>query len=101
MSEPDPQIIESSLSSHITRDGITVEVCIYRLEDTEWTLEVVNSNGTSIVWDDLFPSDKAAHDEFERTIAEDGMASFKDDDQTNAFFIKIGSEPTFDRPITQ
>ena len=61
------------------RDGITVKVCIYRLEtDTEWSLEVVNAAGTSIVWDELFSSDNAAKEEFLRTVAEDGMATFLD-----------------------
>ena len=62
MEEREPDLITSSLSRHVTQDGITVELCIYRLETkTEWLLEVVNSSGTSIVWDDQFPSDDAAN----------------------------------------
>jgi hypothetical protein len=45
----------------VTKDGVTVNVLIVRLEnETEWSLEVVNSSGSSIVWDDPFPSDKDA-----------------------------------------
>jgi hypothetical protein len=52
---------------------------MYRLETKPgWSLEVVNSAGTSIVWDDLFPSDDAANEEFHRTVAEEGMAVFLD-----------------------
>lgn len=77
--EPDPNIVTSGFSGRVTRDGITVDVVIIRLEDSpEWTLEVVNRNGTSIVWDEPFLSDKAAHDEFLRTVATEGMKAFID-----------------------
>jgi hypothetical protein len=77
--EREPNLVTSGLSRDVTRDGITVEVCRYRLETTQgWSLEVVNSAGTSIVWDDLFPSDDAANEEFLRTVAEEGMAAFLD-----------------------
>ena len=79
MEEREPNLVTSSLSRRVTRDGITVEVCIYRLEsETDWSLEVVNSAGTSIVWDDLFASDDAANEEFLRTVAEEGMSAFLD-----------------------
>ncbi len=80
MDEREPNLVTSSLSRNVTQDGITVELCIYRLETkTEWALEVVNSAGTSIVWDDQFPSDDAANEEFLRTVAKEGMATFLDD----------------------
>ena len=79
MEERDPNLVTSSLSRKMTRDGITVEVCIYRLEtEQEWSLEIVNDKGTSIVWDELFPSDQAANDEFLRTVEEEGMSVFLD-----------------------
>jgi hypothetical protein len=59
MTERDPNIVHSSLSRRVTRDGITVEVVIVRLEDeSKWSLEVVNAKNTSIVWDELFPTDE-------------------------------------------
>ncbi len=80
MDEREPNLITSDLSRHVTRDGITVELCIYRLETkTEWALEVVNPTGTSIVWDNQFPSDEAANEEFLRTVDKEGMADFLDD----------------------
>ncbi len=80
MKEREPNLITSSLSGNVTQDDITVELCIYRLETkSEWLLEVVNSAGTSIVWDDQFPSDEAANEEFLRTVAKEGMATFLDD----------------------
>ena len=79
MEEREPNLVASGLSRTVTRDGITVKLCIYRLEtDTKWSLEVVNSVGTSIVWDDLFSSDDAANEEFLCTVAKEGMAAFLD-----------------------
>lgn len=78
--EHEPNLVLSSRNGRITRDGMTVELCIIRLENSaDWTLEVVNQKGTSIVWDDPFESDQAAFEEFERTIAEEGMKAFLDD----------------------
>lgn len=79
MREREPNLVTSSLSGRITRDGITVEVSIIRLEHSpEWTLEVVNPAGTSIVWDDPFLTDDEAFAEFEKTVKEEGIACFLD-----------------------
>lgn len=79
MIERVPKIVELALSRTVTKDGVTVEVSIIRLErETEWSLEVVNDKNTSIVWDDLFASDEEAYAEFERTVAEEGMRTFLD-----------------------
>lgn len=76
----DPNIVFSDHCGRFSRDGISVEVAIVRLEhETEWTLEVVNANRTSIVWDDPFPSDDAAHAEFLATVEAEGMKVFLDD----------------------
>jgi uncharacterized protein len=79
MEERIPNIVTSGLTRRVTQDGITVELCIYRLEEeSAWTLEVVNAAGTSIVWDDLFSSDETANEEFLKTVADEGMATFLD-----------------------
>jgi hypothetical protein len=79
MSEREPNIVYSGLSRMVTKDGITVEVSIIRLEhETEWSLEVVISANTSNVSDDLLPTDEAVYAEFERTVAEEGMRTFLD-----------------------
>jgi hypothetical protein len=58
---------------------VTVKVSIVRLEhESQWSLEVVNDAGTSIVWDDLFSSDEEAYAEFQRTLADEGMRAFLD-----------------------
>ncbi len=79
MTKRDPKIVKSSLTRTVTKDGITVRVEIIRLEgETGWSLEVVNAKNTSIVWDELFPTDEHAYAEFERTVAEEGMRTFLD-----------------------
>ena len=70
---PDPKLIASKHNGKFTRGGITVEVRIVRLEDTKWTLEIVDQSGTSIVWDDEFDTDDAAHAEFLRSVETEGL----------------------------
>lgn len=72
----DPKLIDSKHSGYVTRDGVTVELCIYRLEHTKWTLEVVDAEGNSTVWEEEFESEDDAFAEFERTVRESGMLEF-------------------------
>ncbi len=78
--EPDPELVYAARNGKVTRDGITVKVSVYKFEhDTEWQLEVVNSRGTSIVWEDAFASVDEAFAAFEDVVAEEGMGAFLDD----------------------
>ncbi|MDI5986018.1 hypothetical protein QLQ85_14565 [Halomonas sp. M4R5S39] len=75
----EPELIQSPLSQSITRDGHTLRVDIYRLEDeTDWLLEVVNEDGTSNVWDDRFATDQADLDAVQAAIDEEGIGAFLD-----------------------
>ena len=75
----EPELIQSPLSQTITRDGHTLQVDIYRLEEeTDWLLEVVDEEGTSHVWDDRFATDQAALDAVHEAIDEEGVAAFLD-----------------------
>ncbi len=86
MIEQDPKIVQSGLSRTVKKDGVTVEVSIIRLEhESEWSLEVVNSAATSIVWDELFATDEEAYAEFERTVADEGMQAFLDKENVIPF----------------
>lgn len=79
MSNPDDDyvIIDSPLSGPLRRDGVAIDVQIYRGEgESGWVLEVVDSGGTSTVWDDKFPTDQAAMDELLRTIGVEGVKQF-------------------------
>jgi hypothetical protein len=70
---PEPKLIDSPLCDTIERDGISLEVAIYRSDDSQWILEVVDESGTSIVWDEQFATDRAALDELMKTIDRDGI----------------------------
>lgn len=71
------QVIYSPLSRHFERDGFTVRVQIYRLADEPgWVLEVEDEENASTVWDEPFPTDEAAWEEFLRTIQKEGVRSF-------------------------
>ena len=75
--DEDPQIITSRLSGLFTQENIAVDVLIYRLEaDEEWTLEVVDDQGTSTVWSETFATDKLAHEQFLRTVEVEGIITF-------------------------
>lgn len=77
--EPGPNLVTSGYSRPGARDGITVELCICRHEsESSWSLAVVNSAGTSIVWYELFTTDFDANSEFLRTVDDEGMAAFLD-----------------------
>ena len=78
MAIPDRALEHSSLSGLFTRDGITVEVQIYRFAGTadSWALEVVDQEGGSTVWTESFFTDQAAHKAFLRAVEEDGMGQF-------------------------
>jgi uncharacterized protein len=74
------KIIRSPLERRVTERGVSVEVLIYRGEDDAgWILEVVDHTGGSTVWDDAFPTDRAALDEALRTIEREGIACFAED----------------------
>jgi hypothetical protein len=79
MGQDDPNLVTSALSRRLIKDGHTVEINIFRLEhEAFWSLEVVNAEGTSTVWDELFATDSDAYTEFERTVAREGMKAFLD-----------------------
>jgi hypothetical protein len=69
----DPEIIFSRYNGMLTRDGITIEVNICRLADSKWSLEVVDRDNNSIVWDGEFDTEEDAYDELIRSIDEEGM----------------------------
>lgn len=78
MTEGDaPNIVTSGKSQMIVVDGVRFNIEIYRLEtDTAWTLEVVDPENTSHVWDDQFASDKDARDAAIEAIEREGPAAF-------------------------
>ncbi|MBL6426569.1 MAG: hypothetical protein HOY44_03460 [Maritimibacter sp.] len=82
MTNDDPAVIRSSKSQRVLVDGFPFQIEILRLDqDADWTLEVVDPDGTSHVWDDTFKTDKSARDEAIRALqvgATAFMADFGD-----------------------
>lgn len=71
----EPELIYSPLQQTYTENGESVEIYIYRLSHSGWTMEVVDRFGNSTVWDGEFATDQHAMDEFLRTIKEEGIQS--------------------------
>jgi hypothetical protein len=80
INDNDPEIESSPLCGRVTRDGITVRVEIYRLagRGESWSLEVIDQEGGSTVWDETFANDEDAYAEFTRTLETDGIRSFSE-----------------------
>ncbi|MBL6426561.1 MAG: hypothetical protein HOY44_03415 [Maritimibacter sp.] len=79
MTNDDPTLIRSSKSQRILVDGLPFAIEIFRLEhDVDWSLEVIDPEGTSHVWDDSFRSDKSARDEAIRAL-QVGATAFMSD----------------------
>ena len=82
----EPNLIESELSRQITIDGHEFRINICRIDTVpQWSLEVVDENGTSTVWDDLFDTDQAALSEVLRAIKEEGASAFLETDNVVPF----------------
>ena len=73
--DDDSEIQRSEFSGPVTRDGLTVhvEICRMRIGDDGWSLEVVDDEGGSTVWDEIFPTDRDAYQEFERALEAEGL----------------------------
>jgi hypothetical protein len=78
MTDEEPQIEVSPLSCTVTRDGLTIDVLIYRLaaESSGWTLQIVDEEQTSKIWEDVFATDHDAYAEFCDALQTDGIRSF-------------------------
>jgi hypothetical protein len=76
--EDDPQIESSPLCTSVTREGITLRVEIYRIAGSGegWSLEVVDQDGGSTVWSDLFATEQDAYAEFTQTLETEGIRAF-------------------------
>jgi hypothetical protein len=69
----EPELTMSPLCQPLTVEGQSLQVVIFRGDTNDWILEVVDSRGTSIVWDDLFETDLLAFEELLRAIREEGI----------------------------
>lgn len=76
------QIYElSELSGQFVEDDVTVELRIYRPAGTnlDWTLEVIDEQGFATTWEEPFPTDRDAFEEFIATVQRDGIEAFTEE----------------------
>jgi hypothetical protein len=71
--DDDHVLIYSPLNQTLTRNGVTVEVHIYKDSQSDWILEVVDAGKNSHVWDDQFKTDQQAFDEAMRALDEEPL----------------------------
>ena len=69
----DIELIYSPLQQIYPENGKTIYIQIYRSVDSGWTLEVVDENGDSTIWDAEFDTDQDALDQVMWEIKEDGI----------------------------
>ena len=75
--DDEPNMVNSGKSQRVIIDGLSFSIEIYRLQtDKNWTLEVVDHEGTSHVWDDQFESDKDARNTALEAIQSEGAPAF-------------------------
>ena len=86
MIDDEPNLVTSGKSQHVIIDGVPFSIEIYRLEKNKtWTLEVVDNEGTSHVWDDQFSSDKDARNAAIQAIKAEGAIAFMRGDNVIPF----------------
>lgn len=80
-----PKLEHSELAGEFTDDGITVLVDIFRPAGTngDWQMEVVTQDEDLIQWEEPFPTDRDAFDEFLAVVARDGIRSFLEDEDSS------------------
>ena len=84
--DQDPKLVTSDKSQRVLVDGYPFSIQIYRLEtDKTWTLEVVDHEGTSHVWDEQFRSDKDARNAAIEALESEGAAAFMRGDNVIPF----------------
>jgi len=86
MIDDEPNIVTSGKSQHVTIDGLRFSIKIYHLEgDKTWTLEVIDCEGSSHVWDEAFTSDKDARNTALAAIEAEGAIAFMRGDNVIPF----------------
>lgn len=65
-----------SVAAHAVASGRSLDIHIYRMPNTGWTLEVVDDQNTSTVWDGEFATDQEALDTALADINAEGIEAF-------------------------
>ena len=69
-------LIYSPLNQTLHLEGHRLEIHIYRMPNTGWTLEVVDEKNNSTVWDGEFDTDQDAMDTALADITAEGIEAF-------------------------
>ena len=84
--DDEPNLVVSSQSQTVLIDGVRFRIEIFRLEtDPAWSLEVVDPENTSHVWDEQFASDQDALTAAIKAIESEGAATFMRGDNVIPF----------------
>ena len=78
-------LIDSALNQTYTKNGKSVEIRIYRMPNTAWILEVVDSFGNSTVFDDEFATDSDALSFVIDEIERDGIEGYIGSENSGSF----------------
>ncbi|SFR37083.1 hypothetical protein SAMN04488070_0152 [Pseudidiomarina maritima] len=70
------EYIQSPLCQDFSAEGLTVSIDIYRTEDSDWILEIVDADNNSTVWEDHFETDTAALEEALDALKQEGIHAF-------------------------
>ncbi|MGU3546250.1 hypothetical protein [Methylobacterium sp. A52T] len=79
MDDEDREFEHSPLSGSFSRDGVIVDVEIYRYANMQdpWQLVVIDlSSGGCTAWQQTFATDREAYDAFKAVVEANGMAAF-------------------------
>ena len=81
MADETSEIEFSPLSRQVARDGVVVDMKIYRLRSAGdlWSLEVVDQENTCTIWTEDFSTDQEAYQAFVSILEKDGIHSFVDE----------------------
>ncbi|WP_297105295.1 hypothetical protein, partial [uncultured Devosia sp.] len=75
--QDDPNLVTSGKSQRVVIDGYAFLINIHRLEtDTTWSLEVVDHQNDSHVWDNQFETDSEARDAALAALNNEGAIAF-------------------------
>jgi hypothetical protein len=69
-------LIDSPLSQTVESGSLSFDICIYRLEHTDWSLSIVGPNRAMITWDQPFRSDQTALSEALSFLDREGVDTF-------------------------
>ena len=72
---------ESEISKEIERNGLKVKIEVYRGDNDDWILEIVDEQWNSTIWDEAFSNAEEALKTGISAIEEEGIKAFIGDSE--------------------